>query len=169
LTVIRGGYIRVAISESKGKENEAPADRKWNRRIGQNRERETMKTLIQGGYSGKAVRVEKGGDQKDDMIYNRDVAQGLYLACTAPTLHYDAYNIGMGVGYTLKDVANEVKRIIPKADIQIGGGLHFLGGPSHDYSVYDITRAREDLGFSRQFTLGKAIEDYIETLKKLGL
>jgi nucleoside-diphosphate-sugar epimerase len=35
--------------------------------------------------------------------------------------------------------------------------------------VYDITRAREDLGFSPQFPLGKGVEDYIETLKMLGL
>ena len=128
-----------------------------------------LSNIIEGGYSRKTVKIETGGDQKDDLIYNRDVAQGIYLACTAPKLRYDAYNIGMGVGYTLKDVANEVKRIIPKADIQIGPGLHFLGGPAHYYSVYDITRAREDLGFSPQFPLGKGIEDYIETLKTLGL
>jgi UDP-glucose 4-epimerase len=128
-----------------------------------------LSQIIEGGYSGKKVRIEAGGDQKDDLIYNRDVAQGIYLACVAPKLRHDAYNIGMGVGYTLKDVAREVKRIIPKADIEIGPGLHFLGGPSHYYSVYDITRAREDLGFSPQYPLGKGVEDYIETLKVLGL
>jgi len=127
-----------------------------------------LSQIIEGAYSGKAVRIEKGGDQKDDMIYNKDVAHGIYLACTVPKLRYDAYNIGTGVGFTLKDVANEVKRLIPETDIQIGSGLHFLGGPTHYYSVYDITRAREDLGFSPQFTLGGAIQDYIETLRKLG-
>jgi UDP-glucose 4-epimerase len=127
-----------------------------------------LSQIIEGAYSGKAVRIEKGGDQKDDMIYNKDVAHGIYLACTVPKLRYDAYNIGTGVGFTLKDVANEVKRLIPETDIQIGSGLHFLGGPTHYYSVYDITRAREDLGFSPQFTLGGAIKDYIETLRKLG-
>ena len=125
--------------------------------------------IVEGAYSGKAVRIEKGGDQKDDMIYNKDVAHGIYLACTVPKLRYDAYNIGTGAGFTLKDAADEVKRLIPEADIQIGPGLHYLGGPAHYYSVYDITRAREDLGFSPQFSLGKAIEDYLETLKKLGL
>lgn len=127
-----------------------------------------LSQIIEGAYSGKAVRIEKGGDQKDDMIYNKDVAYSIYLACTVPKLRYDAYNIGTGVGFTLKDVANEVKRLIPEADIQIGPGLHFLGGPTHYYSVYDIMRAREDLGFSPQFSLAKSIEDYLETLKKLG-
>jgi UDP-glucose 4-epimerase len=128
-----------------------------------------LSQIIEGPYAGKAVKIEQGGDQKDDFIYNRDVASGIYLACIAPNLHYDAYNIGMGMGHTLKDFANEVKRIIPTADIQIGPGLHFLGGPTHYYSVYDITRAREDLGFSPQYSLGTAIEDYISTLKTLGL
>jgi len=128
-----------------------------------------LSQIIEGAYSGKAVRIEGGGDQKDDMIYNKDVADGIYLACTVPKLRYDAYNIGTGVGSTLKDVAKEVKRVIPRAEIEIGPGFHFLGGPTHYYSVYDITRAREDLGFSPQFTLGKAVEDYIETLKRLGL
>jgi UDP-glucose 4-epimerase len=125
--------------------------------------------IIEGAYSGKGVRIEKGGDQKDDMIYNKDVAHSIYLACTVPKLRYDAYNIGAGVGFTLKDVAYEVKRLIPEADIQIGPGLHYLGGPAHYYSVYDTTRAREDLGFSPQFSLGEAIQDYLETLKKLEL
>jgi UDP-glucose 4-epimerase len=127
-----------------------------------------LSQIVEGAYSGKAVRIEKGGDQKDDMIYNKDVAHGIYLACMVPKLRYDAYNIGTGVGFTLQDVANEVKRLIPEANIQIGSGLHFLGGPTHYYSVYDITRAREDLGFSPRFTLGGAIKDYIETLRKLG-
>ena len=128
-----------------------------------------LSRIIEGPYAGKAVKIEQGGDQKDDFIYNRDVASGIYLACIAPKLRYDAYNIGMGVGHTLKDFANEVKRVIPGADIQVGPGLHFLGGPTHYYSVYDITRAREDLGFSPQYSIGTAVEDYISTLKTLGL
>ncbi len=128
-----------------------------------------LSQIVEGARSGKAVRIEKGGDQKDDMIYNKDVAYGIYLACIAPKVRYDAYNIGMGVGYTLKDIAGEVKRFIPDADIQIGPGLHFLGGPTHYYSVYDITRAREDFGFSPQFPPDKGVADYLETLKKLGL
>ena len=128
-----------------------------------------LSQIIEFPYSGKPVRIEKGGDQKEDIIYNKDVALGIYLACTAPKLRYDVYNIGMGVGHTLKDLANEVSKVIPAADIQIGSGLHFLGGPTHYYSVYDITRAREDLGFSPQYSLGTAVEDYISTMKTLGL
>jgi UDP-glucose 4-epimerase len=126
-----------------------------------------LSQIIEGAHMGNAVKIEKGGDQKDDIIYTKDAAQGIYLACTAPRLHHKAYNIGTGIGYTLKDVAEEVKQLIPDAEIQIGPGLHFWGGPTHYYSVYDITRAKEDLGFSPQFTLKRALEDYLEILEML--
>jgi len=45
---------------------------------------------------------------------------------------------------------------------------HRMGGPTHYYSIYDITRARLDLGFFPEFTLGGGIEDYIETLNRPG-
>lgn len=128
-----------------------------------------LNQIIEKPYVGEAVKIEQGGDQKEDFLYIKDAAAGIYLACVAPKLRYDVYNIGMGKGHTLKDIGNEVKRIIPSAEIQIGPGLHFLGGPTHYYSVYDITRAREDLGYTPQFSIGAAVEDYINTMKMLGL
>jgi UDP-glucose 4-epimerase len=127
--------------------------------------------IIEGAYFGRPVKMEKGGDQKDDIVYTKDAAYGIYLACVAPKLHYNAYNISAGVGITMKDLAAEVKRLFPDADIQIGDGLNPLGQPmmAHYYYVYDLTRAKEDLGYTPQFPLRKAVEDYIETLKELGL
>ena len=55
-----------------------------------------LSEIIEGGYSGRAVRIEQGGDQKEDILYNKDVALGIYLACMASNLRYDAYNIGWG-------------------------------------------------------------------------
>jgi UDP-glucose 4-epimerase len=126
-----------------------------------------LSKVIEGAYAGKPVVVEKGGDQKNDIVYNKDAAHGVYLACVAQRLNHTAYNIGTGVGVTLNDVATEIRRILPRADIHIGPGLHYMGGPTHYYSIYDITRARQDLGFSPQFPIGRAVEDYIETLKQI--
>jgi len=126
-----------------------------------------LNNIIEGAYSGKPATIEQGGEQKNDFIYTKDIAHGIYLACIAPKLHYTAYNIGTGVGVTLRDFAEEVKRLIPEANIKIGPGLHYSGGPNHHYCIYDITRAREDFGYSPQFTLRRTVEDYIETLKQL--
>lgn len=125
-----------------------------------------LSQIIEGPCFKRPVKIEKGGDQKNDIIYTKDAALGVYLACMAPKLGYTAYNIGNGVGYTLKEIAEEVKKLVPGADIDIGPGLHFYGGPTHYYSVYDITRAKQDLGFSPQFSLTQALQDYIDALKR---
>jgi len=119
-----------------------------------------------GACSGTPVRVEKGGDQKNDFLYTKDAALGIYLACTKRDIHHSAYNIGTGVGATLKDFAEEVKRLIPQADIQVGPGLSVLNEPRA--AIFDIARARQDLGFSPRFPTAKAVEDYVTTLRRLG-
>ena len=122
--------------------------------------------IVELPFARKPVRIEKGGDQKDDFIYTKDVGLSIYLATIAEKPRYTAYNISMGVGYTLNDMADAVRKAIPGADISVGPGLQFLEGPYH--SVYDITRAREDLKFKPEFDMETAVLDYVETLKQLA-
>ena len=122
--------------------------------------------IIEGAYGRKPVRVEKGGDQITDFVYTKDAGNGIYLATTADVLNYTAYNIGTGVGVTLKNFGEEVKRLIPEADIEIGGGLDYMG--ERRYGILDITRAQQDLGYRPQYMLRKAVEDYIGTLSAAG-
>jgi UDP-glucose 4-epimerase len=77
------------------------------------------------------------------------------------------YNIGSGVGSTLRDFERIIKRHIPKADIDIGPGLNFLGMPYPAHGVYDVTRAREELGFRPEYDLEAGIADYLASLRRL--
>src|SRR6516164_8020575 len=71
----------------------------------------------------------QGGDAKDDFIYNKDSALGIYLATTADKVPSRVYNIGSGIGQSLNDFAAVLRKKLPKADIEIGPGLNFLGMP----------------------------------------
>ena len=51
-------------------------------------------------------------------------------------------------------------------DVRIGPGMDYMGTGKF-YGVYDITRAREELGYDPQFTLESGIRDYIETTERL--
>lgn len=115
--------------------------------------------LIESTAEGKPFRLSQGGDKRDDFIYNKDSALGIYLACLADHPKSRVYNIGTGVGVTLQDFARVLRRTIPNADIEIGPGR----SPS---SIYDISRARQELGYSPQFDLEKGIADYLETLRR---
>src|SRR6266566_4610413 len=98
---------------------------------------------------------------------NNDSARGIYLACTAENPNSRVYNIGTGVGVTLNDIARVIRKHLPRADIEIGPGLHFLGMPYPASSVYDISRARAELGYAPQYDLERGIADYLESLERL--
>jgi len=61
-----------------------------------------------------------------------------------------------------------LRRKIPGADITIGPGLNFLGLPWPLAGIYDISRARNELGYEPHYDLERAIGDYLETLKHLA-
>jgi len=125
--------------------------------------------IVEVPASGQPFRLAQGGDEKDDFIYNKDSALGIYLATTAKSLQSRVFNIGSGIGITLKDVARELHRHLPNAVIEIGPGLNFLGSPYPMHGVYDISRAQNELGYRPEYDLARGISDYLESLARLKL
>jgi UDP-glucose 4-epimerase len=108
-----------------------------------------------------------GGDAKDDFIYNKDSALGIYLATIADKVPSRVYNIGSGIGQSLNDFAAVLRKRFPKADIEIGPGLNFLGMPYPPHGVYDITRARDEIGLKPEYDLERGVDDYLAALKRI--
>ena len=125
--------------------------------------------IVEAPFAGRAFRIEQGGEQQDDFIYNKDSALGIYLACTTAGLKSRVFNIGSGVGATLNDMAAAVRRELPGADIEIGPGLNYLKSPYPMCSIYDVTRAREELGFAPAYDLQSGVADYVQSLKRMAL
>jgi UDP-glucose 4-epimerase len=125
--------------------------------------------IIERPASGQPFHLAQGGDEKDDFIYNKDSALGIYLAATAKNLTSRVFNIGTGVGVTLKDVAAILRRHLPNAVIDVGPGLNFLGAAYPMYGIYDISRAQRELGYQPEFDLERGVADYLESLQRLKL
>jgi UDP-glucose 4-epimerase len=103
--------------------------------------------IIEAPAKGLPFHLKQGGDEKDDFVYNKDSALGIYLA---------------------NDFADVLRRKIPGADIEIGPGLNFLGAPFPLAGIYDISRARNELGYEPQYDLERAIDDYLAAFKRLN-
>jgi UDP-glucose 4-epimerase len=125
--------------------------------------------IIERPASGQPFHLAQGGDEKDDFIYNKDSALGIFLAATAKNLQSRVFNIGTGVPTTLKDVAAILRRHLPKAVIEVGPGLNFLGAAYPMYGIYDISRAQRELGYKPEYDLKRGVADYLESLAKLKL
>ena len=123
--------------------------------------------IVEAPFNGEPFHHPYGAEAKDDFIYNKDSALGIYLATTADRVPSRVYNIGSGEGLTLNDIAAAVRKQIPKADIKIGPGDNFLGMPYPPHGVYDVSRARKELGFKPEYDVDKAIADYVASLERM--
>jgi UDP-glucose 4-epimerase len=72
-----------------------------------------MSRIVENPAQGLPFRLERGGEDKDDFIHNKDSALGIYLATIAETVKSRVYNIGTGVGVTLRDFERVIKKHIP--------------------------------------------------------
>ena len=125
--------------------------------------------VIEDAMAGREFSIPRGGDQRNDVVYVGDVAHSIILALNAEGLTQGTFNIGTGWGVTLKDFAAVLKRIFPDSRIDIGPGLDFREGYKQSYCIFDIGKAREQLGYEPQYDLERGIEDYVESIRKLDL
>ena len=123
--------------------------------------------IVENPFHGVAFHHPQGGDEKDDFIYNKDSALGIYLATVAEKVPSRVYNIGSGVGRSLNDFAAVLRKLVPGADIKIGPGLNFLGMPYPPHGVYDISRAKDELGFAPEYDIERGVADYLATLRAM--
>jgi UDP-glucose 4-epimerase len=98
-----------------------------------------------------------------DYCYVKDVARGIALLQTADKLNHRVYNVASGRATTNQQVADAVKVTHPSLEVSLPAGKdpHGIGlVPS-----MDITRLREDTGYTPQYSIREAMEDYIAWLQ----
>ena len=126
--------------------------------------------IIEDVMDNKEVSMAGGGDQRNDTMYVGDVAQAIFLALKTDPLHQWTFNIGTGKGVTLGDFERVLKSMFPRARIKIGPGLEVPGMKEmrkNSYCIFDISRAREHLGYNPEYDLEKGIKAYVEAIRRL--
>ncbi|AXK81507.1 NAD(P)-dependent oxidoreductase [Pseudolabrys taiwanensis] len=123
--------------------------------------------IVENPFHGLPFIHPYGAEAKDDFIYNKDSALGIYLATVAEKVPSRVYNIGSGVGVGLNDIAAAVRKRIPGAKIEIGPGDNFLGMPYPPHGVYDVSRAHNELGFKPEYDVERAVADYVDSLERM--
>lgn len=104
-----------------------------------------LSTLIEAALAGRSAKLERGGDQVDDVIWVGDAADGVVRAALAAGPLRPLYNIASGRGIPIRDFLATAASVNPEARIAVGPGLAYMG-EEPAYGVLDATRAREDLG-----------------------
>jgi UDP-glucose 4-epimerase len=122
--------------------------------------------IVENAFFGRPTILEKGGQQQDDFVYTKDVAQALVKAVRVDRdrLVHRVFNIGTGLPSTLSSAAEVLKRAIPSAQIEIGPGTDYGTGAGL-YCIFDISRARAELGYEPQYDHEQGILDYLQVLR----
>ena len=97
----------------------------------------------------------------NEYVYAKDVALALDLACKVKEPKQRIYNAGSGVVAGAADLARIARELAPKLEIKV------VGDGSVDSSKQfplDLSRSQAELGYSPQFPLKKALQDYMEEL-----
>jgi UDP-glucose 4-epimerase len=121
-------------------------------------------TIVENAFHGLPTVLAKGGDQLDDFVYTKDVAQGLVRALGAERLSHRVFNIGTGAASSLAAAAEILRRRLPDATIEVGPGTDY--GASGRYCVFDISRARAELGYEPAYDHEAGIDDYLAVLAR---
>jgi UDP-glucose 4-epimerase len=115
--------------------------------------------MIEQSACGEPVKVDVA-DAVTDWLYIKDAVNSLLLARRVGNPRQRIYNIGGGT-YTVHQVADMVKRLIPDANIELEAKRTFPWPPA-----YEGARAAEELGYRPSFDLERGVRDFIEECKR---
>ncbi|ATY86117.1 hypothetical protein CVV65_15275 [Kyrpidia spormannii] len=122
-----------------------------------------LKTLLRNAIDGVPTHEPSGRDYRFHYVHVEDVAEAAILAATIDSVGSEAFNITAGFQVSFGEVVQEVKRLFPEADIDIGPGtIDYLD----QNGEFDITKAKSILGYSPKYDLRTGIETYAAWLKE---
>jgi ADP-L-glycero-D-manno-heptose 6-epimerase len=110
---------------------------------------------------GQRPRIFKWGDQRRDFVYIKDVVKANLLALEKDTS--GIFNIGTGEARSFNEIIEILNR-------ELGTNLEteYFDCPYDFYQEFtkaDISRAKEVLGYTPEFTLEEGIRDYLRHIR----
>jgi UDP-glucose 4-epimerase len=121
-------------------------------------------TMVKNAVEGRATDLSGVyGGTKMVFVYVRDCAKAISLVHLAPSLKHAIYHISDGQSHTLADFAEAIREFIPSAEIRLGTTR---SRTDVDYPAMSIERIRQDVGFTPDYDLKRAVKACIDWLKE---
>ena len=103
-------------------------------------------------------KIFEDGEQQRDFVSVYDIARACRLALDKPAAAGEVFNIGGGVPYTVRDIAERIAEVVGKRHLQPEiTGKYRVGDIRHCFA--DIGKARELLGYSPEVTLDDGLAE----------
>lgn len=120
--------------------------------------------ILEDALNGRETVMVKGGEFKTDYTYIDDLIQGIMLILDKMKTVHSVYNIASGKSYTVWELADLARDLIPTARFKIGPGLLTTADDSQfpQKGALDIKRAMGELGFAPHYDLREGLMDNIK-------
>jgi nucleoside-diphosphate-sugar epimerase len=127
-----------------------------------------IEALVKGAAEGRAVGVERAEAFRslNEFAYVRDLAAAIVCALEATAPRDRVFNVGSGELVDLADFVAVLQAEVPAARISLtepNGGLR--DDPTR--FPYDLSRARDQLGYVPRYPLATGLRDYLATIDAL--
>lgn len=122
---------------------------------------EKVQALLECGIRGTVARIPEQQTMDFVYVYSKDMGRALDLAATAPLADRPVYNIGYDSVTSFQTLVDTAQTLLPELRVEIIPGTP----PVSRAAPLDISRAARDLGWSPQYPLEAAFEDYIADLR----
>lgn len=106
----------------------------------------------------KAINIFEDGLESRDFINVSDIADGVISAIENEKSNYEIINLGSGVGTSVIDIANMLKKIYKSnSEINVSGDFR-IGDIAHN--IADISKAQKILDFNPKISLEEGLSDF---------
>jgi UDP-glucose 4-epimerase len=121
--------------------------------------RRVSQIFIENAILGKTIMLYEGGEGRVDFTHVEDLADGIILAALHPKAKNQTFNMTTGASRAIKDFAEIVKKVLPKAKIEITQATDYVRPKRGTLS---IKKAKDLLGYKPKYSLETGIPAYID-------
>jgi nucleoside-diphosphate-sugar epimerase len=108
-----------------------------------------------------------GGEQIRDIVYVKDLIQGITKAIEADLPSGIVINLGSGRGYMLREIAEQILKLFPGGKIDIGGRPY--REPEVWHQIADVTFQRKILPWKPSTQLSDALRETVDWYRQNSL
>lgn len=122
--------------------------------------RRIVQRFVESGLKNIEITLYDQGRQCLDFTYIEDVVEGFYLASTRPEAIGEIFNITSGVGRTLRELAEIVKKHFPNLSVVYKDSSDPVRRTKR--GALDIAKARRVLGYEPKVMLEEGFSRYVK-------
>lgn len=128
------------------------------------------RNMVKAALEKRPLHIPHGAETAIDHTYVADWVSAVLAALDHAEHRHDAYNVSSGYACTVAELAQIITELVPGAQLTVGPGRYRHGNQVElvKKGALDITRARDEIGWTPQFDIRSGLAAYIAALRDAG-